>query len=150
MKFQGMSYALLLSAAALMGHVPPAAALPAAPAALSSSIERLDALSHVAARRAVRSNSVNVARSRNVNVNRNVTRNRNVNRNVNVNVNRRVVRPVRPWVRHPWFGTVVAGVTIGTIVAATAVPPAPAPNLCWFWADSSNTRGYWDYCTPPR
>ena len=23
---------------------------------------------------------------------------------------------------------------------------APAPNLCWYWADPTMTRGYWDYC----
>jgi hypothetical protein len=55
---------------------------------------------------------------------------------------------VRPWVRRPYYGTVVAGVALGTmIVVAASVPPAaPAPNLCWYWADASNTQGYWDYC----
>jgi hypothetical protein len=23
---------------------------------------------------------------------------------------------------------------------------APAPNLCWYWANPAMTRGYWDYC----
>jgi hypothetical protein len=52
-------------------------------------------------------------------------------------------------VRRPYFGTVVGGVALGTIIAATAVgvvPVAPAPNLCWYWVDPSRTRGYWDYC----
>jgi hypothetical protein len=72
----------------------------------------------------------------------------NVNRRTNV-VNRRVVRPVRPWVRRPYYGTVVAGVALGTILVATAAgiaPAAPADNLCWYWTNSSQTRGYWDYC----
>ena len=79
--------------------------------------------------------------------------NRNVNRNVNVN--RRatvVVRPVRPWVPRPYFGTVIGGIALGTVIAATAVgvaPVAPAANMCWFWSDSAQSQGYWDYCTPP-
>jgi hypothetical protein len=91
---------------------------------------------------------------RTANVNHNINRNVNVNRNVNINRNiARVgvgavgmVRPVRPWVRRPYYGTVVAGITLGTIIAATAVPSAPGPDLCWFWSNSSHTRGYWDYC----
>jgi hypothetical protein len=62
-----------------------------------------------------------------------------------------VVRPVRPWVVRPYFGTVVAGVALGTMIAATTVavaPVAPSPALCWYWADPSMIRGYWDYCTP--
>ena len=89
--------------------------------------------------------NVNVNAHRNVNVNRNV----NVHRNVNVNRNVRVgvgVGVVRPWVRRPYFGTVVAGVALGTLIAATAVPVTPAPNLCWYWTNSSQTQGYWDYC----
>src|SRR2546421_460471 len=56
------------------------------------------------------------------------------------------VAVVRPWVRRPYFGTVVAGVTLGTIIAATTMPAAPADNVCWSWTNSSHTRGYWDYC----
>jgi hypothetical protein len=101
--------------------------------------------------------NVNRNVSRNANVNRNVNRNTNVNRNVNrnVNVNRRtnvVVRPVRPWVHRPYFGTVVGGIALGTIVAASVagtVPVAPAANMCWYWVDSAQVQGYWDYCTPP-
>lgn len=62
-----------------------------------------------------------------------------------------VVRPVRRWVRRPYFGTIVAGVALGTIVAVAAAsvsPPAPSPDLCWFWSSSSKTKGYWDYCVP--
>ena len=61
-----------------------------------------------------------------------------------------VVRPVRPWIVRPYYGAVVAGVTLGTIVVASAVPPAPSPTLCWYWADPSQSKGYWDYCKPPQ
>jgi hypothetical protein len=61
-----------------------------------------------------------------------------------------VVRPVRPWARRAYYGTIIGGVALGTLIAATAVPAAPAPNLCWYWADPTNTQGYWDYCRPPR
>ena len=76
---------------------------------------------------------------------------RRVDRRTNV-VNRRVVRPVRPWVRRPWYGRVVAGVALGSVIWATTAgtaPAAPASNLCWYWSNSSQTRGYWDYCVPP-
>lgn len=63
------------------------------------------------------------------------------------------IRPYRPFYRRPWFGTVIGGVALGTFltVAAVGVAPAyaPAPELCWFWADPSLTQGYWDYCAPP-
>ena len=55
----------------------------------------------------------------------------------------------RPWARRPYYGTIVAGVALGTLVtvAAIGVPPRrPAPNLCWYWADPYRNRGYWDYC----
>ena len=65
-----------------------------------------------------------------------------------------VVAPVRavPAVRPAYWGSVVAGVTIGAVVTAAAVnsaPRAPSPDLCWFWTDSSRTRGYWNYCVAP-
>jgi hypothetical protein len=82
-----------------------------------------------------------VSANRNVHANRNVKVNRNVHRNVHVGVG-----VVRPWVRRPYFGTVVGGVALGTLIAVTAVPPAPAPGLCWYWTDASQTQGYWDYC----
>ena len=53
---------------------------------------------------------------------------------------------VRPWVRAPYYGGVVAGVTIGALIATAAVPPAPAPELCWFWASPAQNQGAWDYC----
>jgi hypothetical protein len=90
----------------------------------------------------------------NVNRNRNVSVNRNVNRNVNVHGRVGVVgvRPVRGWVRRPYYGTIVGGVALGTVIAVTAVgaaPVAPTANMCWFWADASQMRGYWDYCVAP-
>jgi len=56
------------------------------------------------------------------------------------------VRPVRPWVRRPYYGTVIAGVTLGTVIAATTIPAAPSSEVCWYWSNSSHSRGYWDYC----
>jgi hypothetical protein len=52
-------------------------------------------------------------------------------------------------VRRPYYGTIVAGVVLGTIVTVAAVgmiPRRPAPDLCWYWADPYRNRGYWDYC----
>jgi hypothetical protein len=63
-----------------------------------------------------------------------------------------VTRPtvvVRPWRRRPHYGRIVAGVVLGTIVVvavARSVPPAPSPDVCWYWTNSAQTRGYWDYC----
>lgn len=99
--------------------------------------------------------NVNVNRGANVNVRRGA--NVNVRRGANVNVragNTVVVRrPVRVWAPRPYYGTVVGGVALGTLIAvsvAAAAPRPPASNLCWFWADSTQMQGYWDYCTPPR
>lgn len=54
----------------------------------------------------------------------------------------------RPWRRQAYFGAVIAGVTLGAIIAtaANAAPPPPSPDLCWYWNDPSLTSGYWDYC----
>ena len=58
-----------------------------------------------------------------------------------------VVRPYRHWNKQPYYGTVIGGVALGTLLGAAAYSAvAPAPNLCWYWADPSMTRGYWDYC----
>jgi len=57
-----------------------------------------------------------------------------------------VVRPVRPWVRQPYYGAVFDGVTLGTVIAAAAVPTPPSFDLCWYWSNSSKTRSYWDFC----
>jgi hypothetical protein len=66
---------------------------------------------------------------------------------VNVNVHG---TSVRPWVQRPYFGTVVGGIALGSVIAATAVPTPPADNLCWVWTSAEHTQGYWDYCTPPQ
>lgn len=87
--------------------------------------------------------------SKTVKVNKHVHVNKNVYvKNKNIYVNKKVViaRPYRAWVRRPYYGTYVAGVALGTILAVTGVPVAPAPNLCWYWANPAMTRGYWDYC----
>jgi hypothetical protein len=53
----------------------------------------------------------------------------------------------RPYVRAPYYGAVVAGVALGTVIAVSAPPPVPAPGLCWFWSNPAGTQGYWDYCS---
>jgi hypothetical protein len=57
-----------------------------------------------------------------------------------------VVRPVRPWVQQPYYGAVFDGVTLGAVIAANAVPTSPSIDVCWYWSNSSKTRGYWDFC----
>lgn len=55
----------------------------------------------------------------------------------------------RPWVRRPYYGRIVAGVALGTLITVAvvgAVPRRPAPDLCWYWADPYRNSGYWDYC----
>lgn len=95
-------------------------------------------------------NRTNVSRT---NVGR--TANVNVNRRTNVNVNRNVrvgVRPVRAWGARPYYGTIVGGVALGSLIVVSSMgvaPVAPAPNMCWFWTDSSQMSGYWDYCQAP-
>jgi hypothetical protein len=91
--------------------------------------------------------NVNVGRGANV----------NVNRRANVNVRRRGVaavgrRPMRRWVARPYYGTVLGGIVLGTIIGvaiAGTAPVAPAPNMCWFWTDPNYTQCYWDYCNAP-
>lgn len=100
-----------------------------------------------------RRTNVRTARTTNAVRRTNVSANRRTNVVNRTNINRRVVvRPVRPWVRRPYYGRVVAGVALGSVILATAAgvaPAAPGPNLCWFWSNSSRTRGYWDYCSTP-
>jgi hypothetical protein len=57
-----------------------------------------------------------------------------------------VARPVRPWVPQPYYGLIMDGVPLGTVIAANTVPPAPSFDLCWYWSNTPKTRGYWDYC----
>ena len=43
-----------------------------------------------------------------------------------------VVRPYRKWNKRPYYGTVIGGVALGTILGAAAYSAvAPAPNTCW-------------------
>ena len=53
----------------------------------------------------------------------------------------------RPWVAAPYYGAVVAGVALGTVIAAATPPPPPSPALCWFWSSPAHNQGYWDYCS---
>jgi hypothetical protein len=57
-----------------------------------------------------------------------------------------VARPVRPWVPQSYYGAVFDGVTLGAVMAATAVPTSRSIDVCWYWSNSSQTRGYWDFC----
>jgi hypothetical protein len=57
-----------------------------------------------------------------------------------------VVRPVRPWVQQAYYGAVFDGVTLGAVIAANAVPTSRSIDVCWYWSNSSKTRGYWDFC----
>ena len=55
----------------------------------------------------------------------------------------------RPWNPRPYYGTILGGVALGALITVAAVgyvPPRPAPNLCWYWADPDGAQGYWDYC----
>ncbi len=82
-----------------------------------------------------------------VHVNKTVKVNKTIKVNKNVYVTKNiVVRPYKAWVRKSYYGNVIAGVALGTIFAVSAIPPAPAPDLCWYWANQAHTRGYWDYC----
>jgi len=59
----------------------------------------------------------------------------------------------RPWVRRPYYGTIIGGIALGTVIGVTAIglaPRPPRPDLCWFWTDEREVAGYWDYCPPPR
>ncbi|HET9700336.1 MAG TPA: hypothetical protein VFP70_05385, partial [Burkholderiales bacterium] len=46
-------------------------------------------------------------------------------------------------------GDIVAGVILGAVIASAArgvAPPPPSPELCWYWSDPYQERGYWDRC----
>ncbi len=91
----------------------------------------------------------NVKVNKNVKINKNVYVNKNVKVNKNVYVNKKVYGNkvyVKGWSRKPYYGTYVAGVALGTLLAVSAIPPAPAPNLCWYWTSPAHNHGYWDYC----
>ena len=55
----------------------------------------------------------------------------------------------RPWYRRPYYGTIIGGIALGSIIGVTAygfAPARPRPDMCWYWADEIQSRGYWDYC----
>ena len=56
----------------------------------------------------------------------------------------------RPYSRRPYYGTIVGGIALGALLGVTvyglAPPVRPSPDLCWYWADPVQSRGYWDYC----
>lgn len=55
----------------------------------------------------------------------------------------------RRWHRRPHYGRIVGGIALGALLAGSAYAAydrAPAPGLCWYWADPYERRGYWDYC----
>ena len=46
-------------------------------------------------------------------------------------------------------GEIIAGVVLGAIIVSATrgvAPPPPSPELCWFWTDTYQERGYWDRC----
>lgn len=46
-------------------------------------------------------------------------------------------------------GEIITGVVLGAVIVSAArglAPPPPSPELCWFWTDSYQERGYWDRC----
>ncbi len=69
--------------------------------------------------------------------------------NTNIYVGPRRGVYVRTWRRRPYYGNVIAGVALGTIIGvaiAGSAPPPPSADLCWYWTDPARNRGYWDYC----
>jgi hypothetical protein len=162
MTFQKILAGAFLCTALSLGAIEPSAALPM----MNSGIQAAggDMILNVraarggggragSARSGAHVNRANVSRTNvsrtNVNVNRRSNVNVNVNRNVRVGVG---ARPVRAWGARPYYGRIVGGVALGSFIAVTAMgvaPVAPAANMCWFWADSTQMSGYWDYCVAP-
>jgi hypothetical protein len=91
--------------------------------------------------------------SKKIHVNKKIKLNKNlyVTKNIKINKNVYVSKKVyvKNWSHKSYYGNVIAGVALGTILGVTAVgvvPAAPAPDLCWYWTNVSKNRGYWDYC----
>jgi hypothetical protein len=60
---------------------------------------------------------------------------------------------VRPYRKHRYYGRAVGGIIIGSILAGSAYyayASPPSEGLCWYWTNSDEERGYWDYCEPPE
>jgi hypothetical protein len=86
-------------------------------------------------------------KDKNWNKNKNWNKSKNWNKHYYNNKKVVVVRPYRKWYKRPYYGTVVGGIALGTILGAAAYAATPpAPNLCWYWANPARTQGYWDYC----
>jgi hypothetical protein len=55
----------------------------------------------------------------------------------------------RPRYRWAPGGAIAAGAAIGVLAAGAAIAIAgqpPAPGLCWYYTDPSQTQGFWDRC----
>jgi hypothetical protein len=77
-----------------------------------------------------------------------VKKNVNVNKNIYVNKGGKNWH-VKHWNRKPYYGNIIAGVALGTLIGVTAAgiaPPPPAADLCWYWSNPYRNQGYWDYC----
>ncbi len=47
-------------------------------------------------------------------------------------------------------GDIIAGVALGAVIVAASrgvAPTPPSPELCWYWSDPYQERGYWDRCS---
>ena len=78
-----------------------------------------------------------------------VKKNVYVNKNIYVNKGGGKNWYVKRWNHKPYYGNIIAGVALGTLIGVTAVgiaPAAPSPDLCWYWSSPAHNRGYWDYC----
>jgi hypothetical protein len=78
-----------------------------------------------------------------------VKKNVYVNKNIYVNKGGGKNWYVKRWNHKPYYGNIIAGVALGTLIGVTAVgvaPAAPSSDLCWYWTSPAHNRGYWDYC----
>jgi len=123
-------------------------AMPVAPAAAGVASDTAAAPAKQALpSEAAKTDGVIVVAGKDKNKNKNWNKSKNWNNKHWNNKKVVVVRPYRKWNRRPYYGTVIGGVALGTILGAAAYSAAaPAPNTCWYWADPARTQGYWDYC----
>jgi hypothetical protein len=161
----------LAAAALTIGTPSLSAAMPVAP--LKAQVGEIDHVIDVKNHKGggggnkARGNNRGNAKANNNRARQNVKVNK-TNKNVKVNkvnktvkhVDKKVVhktvvhRPYRAWVHRPYYGAVIAGVTLGTVIAVSTPRVVPVltvanPNLCWYWSDPAEINGYWDYCAPP-
>jgi hypothetical protein len=143
MKLTAIGAAAVLSATAMLS-ADSSNALPASPAEILSAAALNELVTEVRARSGRRTS----VRRSGVAGRKGITRAAVARRNAAA-VARPRVWPVTPWAWKPYFGTVVAGATLGSIISVTtagAAPRAPASNVCWYWTEQSQTKGYWSYC----